>query len=134
MGPHSAPHASFARGKRPPLPSMGHEDDRVGASALFAGWLEKKGGGGADGSMRNWAKGGRRNWKKRWMVLDSKQFLSWYDSGPSPKPKDLKGSLALHGAQVAASERPGGFWVMTNSRACPARSPSGSHRPLLTSP
>jgi len=91
--------------------------EQVGASALFAGWLEKKGGGGADGSSRNWAKGGRRNWKKRWVVVSSNQFLSWYDHGPNPKSKDLKGSLALHGAQVTASERPGGFWILTNSRS-----------------
>ena len=91
--------------------------EQVGATALFAGWLEKKGGGGADGTSRNWAKGGRRNWKKRWMVVSSNQFLSWYDHGPNPRPKDLKGSLALHGAQVSHSERAGGLWVLTNSRS-----------------
>lgn len=68
-----------------------------GASALFAGWLQKKGGGGADGNMRNWAKGGRRNWKSRWMVISSDQFLSWYENEKQGIPK---GSLALHGAQV----------------------------------
>lgn len=34
-------------------------------SGVIAGWLMKKGGGGATGAERNWAKGGRRNWKKR---------------------------------------------------------------------
>ena len=45
----------------------------VSASALLAGWLQKKGGGGADGEKRNWAKGGRRNWKWRWVVVTSSQ-------------------------------------------------------------
>ena len=39
-------------------------------AAVHAGWLLKKGGGGSDGNLRNWAKGGRRNWKRRWVVLD----------------------------------------------------------------
>ena len=69
----------------------------VSASALLAGWLQKKGGGGADGEKRNWAKGGRRNWKWRWVVVTSSQFITWYES---EKRNDLKGSLALHGAQV----------------------------------
>ena len=78
-------------------------------SGILAGWLQKKGGGGADGTQRNWAKGGRRNWKARWVVVTSNQFIAWYESD---KKRDLKGNLALHGAQVAASERAGGFWVV----------------------
>ena len=87
--------------------------DVVSASALLAGWLKKKGGGGTDAEKRNWAKGGRRNWKTRWVVVTSDQFIAWYES---EKRTEVKGSLALHGAQVIASKREHGFWVTTNSR------------------
>ena len=30
---------------------------------------------------------------------------------------ELRGSMALHGAQVVASKKPCGFWVLTNSRS-----------------
>jgi hypothetical protein len=83
-------------------------------SGIMAGWLEKKGGGGADGAARNWAKGGRRNWKRRWMVVTNTQYISWFES---EKCKELKGSLALIGAQVSKSEKPGGFWILTNNRS-----------------
>ena len=89
----------------------------VGGAGLIAGWLQKKGGGGADGGQRNWTKGGRRNWKWRWVIVTSDQCVMWYES---EKKRELKGSLALNGAQVAASptqERPGGFWVLTNNRS-----------------
>lgn len=46
-------------------------------------------------------------------MLIPPQFIAWYES---EKRADLKGSLALHGAQVVASKRAGGFWVNTNSR------------------
>ena len=84
------------------------------AQGILAGWLQKKGGGGTDGSQRNWAKGGRRNWKWRWMVVSSDQYITWY---ANEKLKECKGSLALHGAQVSASDKAGGFWVLTNSRS-----------------
>jgi hypothetical protein len=83
-------------------------------SGVLAGWLQKKGGSGSDGERRNWAKGGRRNWKWRWVVISSSQFISWFDS---EKCRALKGSLALHGAQVSPSDKQNGFWVLTNTRS-----------------
>ena len=81
---------------------------------ILAGWLQKKGGGGAEGTARNWAKGGRRNWKSRWVVVTNNQYIVWFDS---EKAKEPKGSLALIGAQVSKSDRPGGFWILTNNRS-----------------
>ena len=96
-------------------------------SGVLAGWLQKKGGSGVDGERRNWAKGGRRNWKWRWVVVTNTQFISWYEG---EKCKDLKGSLALHGAQVTPSGKPGGFWVLTNNRSLElmAESPEAAER------
>jgi hypothetical protein len=109
--------ASFHPGGRAAASSSAQAGGKVGGKAdkaataaaakgggILAGWLQKKGGGGADGSARNWAKGGRRNWKWRWVVVSNTQFISWFDS---EKCKELKGSLALHGAQVW--NRPDGF-------------------------
>ena len=88
------------------------------------GWLQKKGGGGAEGNMRNWAKGGRRNWKKRWVVVTTKQFISWYDK-PERAARELKGSLGLHGAQVIGGKRPGSIWVLTNTRSLELQAEDG---------
>jgi len=88
----------------------------VQGTIVLEGWLSKKGGGGADGSMRNWAKGGRRNWKRRWVVLTDKQFVSWYDKHDRAT-RELKGSLGLPGAQVIAGKGAGRFWVLTNTRS-----------------
>ena len=43
--------------------------------------------------------GGRRNWKRRWVVVRATQFIAWYDSDAAT---ETKGSMALHGAQVTA--------------------------------
>ena len=105
-GAGGAAGASAAGGKAARAPGLGQ--------GVLAGWLQKKGGGGADGTARNWAKGGRRNWKWRWVVVTNNQFISWFDS---EKAKEHKGALALIGAQVSKSERPGGFWILTNNRS-----------------
>lgn len=63
------------------------------------GYLHKKGGAVNKGSL-----GGRRNWKKRWFVLESTTLrggresyeLKYYES---PKGK-LKGSVALQGTEI----------------------------------
>ncbi|KAL1510227.1 hypothetical protein AB1Y20_006554 [Prymnesium parvum] len=112
-GPHSQS-ASVARSSPHSAGTAGGVPEVVSASALLAGWLQKKGGGGADGEKRNWAKGGRRNWKWRWVVVTSSQFLLWYES--DKRTAEAKGSLPLHGAQIVASKRDGGFWINTNSR------------------
>ena len=43
--------------------------------------------------------GGRRNWKRRWVVVRATQFIAWYGSDAAT---ETKGSMALHGAQVKA--------------------------------
>ena len=51
----------------------------------------------------------RRNWKTRWVVVDDKQFVSWYkcdEKDPQDRTRrELKGSLGLHGAQMIAGKR-----------------------------
>jgi hypothetical protein len=77
-----------ANGRDPANGDPAHPPKHAAASAaaagvgsgLLAGWLRKKGGGGADGSSRNWLKGGRRNWKWRWVVVTNTQFISWYEN------------------------------------------------------
>ena len=108
--------------KKLPLPEhLQKLKDELGAAAMPSRDLraqssqkKKKGGGGADGNTRNWAKGGRLNWKKRWVVVTTTQFVSWY---ANEKCDELKGSMALHGAQVVASKKAGGFWILTNTRS-----------------
>ncbi|KAL1521858.1 hypothetical protein AB1Y20_021509 [Prymnesium parvum] len=102
-------------GKRSSLRSSQLKMSTAGGVVL-QGWLQKKGGGGSDGSLRNWAKGGRRNWKKRWVVITDKQFVSWFDKREE-ETRELKGSLGLHGAQVIAGKVEGRFWVLTNTRS-----------------
>ena len=104
--------AGSSKEKRPSL--GGAQPMSSARSGVLAGWLKKKGGGGADGNTRNWAKGGRLNWKKRWVVVTTTQFVSWY---ANEKCDELKGSMALHGAQVVASKKAGGFWILTNTRS-----------------
>jgi hypothetical protein len=40
------------------------------------GWLHKK--GGLKDGERNWIKGGKRNWKARWVAVDERS-IRWYD-------------------------------------------------------
>lgn len=88
-----------------------------------SGWLQTKSGGGSDGNGRNWARGGRSNWKSRWVVVTDTQFISWYNSEEKDK-RELKGSLGLHGAQMIAGKREGAFWVLTNTRSLELRAES----------
>ena len=78
-----APSRSLSRSKAEHKQAQAeHAADHAAASAagagkgtgVLAGWLRKKGGGGADGEKRNWAKGGRRSWKKRWVVVTNSMF------------------------------------------------------------
>ena len=78
-----------------PPPSAPHVAPRA---AVCYGWLEKKGGdtyidaANVLRKERNYLKGGRRNWKRRWFVLHSDGELCYYSSGP----KEGTGEVVPH--------------------------------------
>jgi hypothetical protein len=68
--------------------------DKTGQlSCSKEGWLHKK--GGLKDGERNWVKGGKRNWKARWVVLDDK-CIRWYD---------VKGGKQLGNIQMTVFDR-----------------------------
>ena len=75
---------------------------------LKQGWLEKKGGDthiDANNQLvkeRNWAKGGRRNWKQRWFVLYADGELVYY---AEERGQHLGSSVVAKGAVTMSHAR-----------------------------
>jgi|EP01043_Picozoa_sp_COSAG02_P011819 tetratricopeptide (TPR) repeat protein len=67
--------------------------DKTGQPRSKEGWLHKK--GGLKDGERNWVKGGKRNWKARWVALDGKS-IRWYD---------VKGGKELGNIQMTVFDR-----------------------------
>eukprot|EP01043_Picozoa_sp_COSAG02_P032121 COSAG02_NODE_2131_length_9725_cov_239.696343_7_plen_346_part_00 len=67
--------------------------DKTGQPSCKEGWLHKK--GGLKDGERNWVKGGKRNWKARWVALDG-NCIRWHD---------VKGGKELGNMQMTVLDR-----------------------------
>lgn len=67
--------------------------DKTGDARCQQGWLYKK--GGLKDGERNWIKGGKRNWKLRWVAVDG-ECIRWYD---------VKGGKELGVVQLSDADR-----------------------------
>ena len=71
--PQRASRASLSRASRV---SVAMREGGSPGGVVHQGWLQKKGGGGADGTARNWAKGGRRAGHPHTPCVHTRQILS----------------------------------------------------------
>lgn len=69
------------------------QSEKGGEPRSKEGWLHKK--GGLKDGERNWVKGGKRNWKARWVALDG-NGIRWYD---------LKGGKELGKVELSVFDR-----------------------------
>jgi hypothetical protein len=89
-----------------PAAASSHDALRKASRVLRASFLEKKGGVtkvGPDGKVlkeRNFGKGGRRNWQRRWFVLLESGHFLWYGSEDEENEEGLKGQIHLKGCTL----------------------------------